>query len=86
MLKEATKSAQPGHAKNNFSGLNTHEDARLKGLTREIRVYNPAGALDLAAVATFIIPNENAELVGTFLRKGAHPNTATVITRDERHR
>ena len=49
-------------------------------------MYNPAGALDLAAVANFIVPNESAELVGTFVRKGAHPNTATVVTRDERHR
>ena len=49
-------------------------------------MYNPIGALDLAAVANLIVPNENEELVGTFLRKGAHPSTATVVARDERHR
>ena len=49
-------------------------------------MYNPSGALDLAAVANFIVPNESAELVGTFVRNGVHPNTATVITCDERHR
>ena len=49
-------------------------------------MYNPTGALDLAAVANFIVASESAELVGTFVRKGAHPNTAMVITRDERHR
>ena len=49
-------------------------------------MYNPTGALDLAAVASLIVPKENEELVGTFLLKGAHPNTATVVARDERHR
>ena len=49
-------------------------------------MYNPVGALDLAAVANLIVPNENEELVGTFLCKGAHPNTATVVARDEMHR
>ena len=49
-------------------------------------MYNPAGALDLAEVANFIIPNESTELVGTFVRRGAHPNTATIVMHDERHR
>ena len=49
-------------------------------------MYSPDGALDLADIANLIHPGSDTELEGTFLRKGAHPNTATIVTRDERHR
>jgi hypothetical protein len=67
--------------------LNAHEDARLKGLTKEIRLFSPEGVIDDPTLARLVFPSEGEEGIdGVQVRRTAKNNVRIIIAKDERHR
>jgi hypothetical protein len=53
-----------------IQNLNAHEDARLKGLTKEIRLFSPEGVIDDPTLAKLMFPSPGDESIdGVYLRR-----------------